>query len=188
MRWVVVLVLAEGVFLKPDKDRMLTRPGQLQSGLHVKSKDSRKADASLSRWWISTSRFRCWKIKSQKRSSVASLGFKPSELSKQTFFLAKTATFMDIMRTLWNLAFHPTYTLRTVEDLQKATQTIQTQAAAAAEEALAAQKHVEEMEMQQKAQLGQVQWEQDGFSSVLLGTSGKSKRLYRPAKGIRLLA
>lgn len=171
MRWVVVLALAEGVFLKPDKDRMLTRPGQLQSGLHVKSKDSCKADASLSRWWISTSRFRCWKIKSQKRSSVASLGFKPSELSKQTFFLAKTAvvhaihekyesqfgTFMDIMRMLRNLAFHPTYTPRTVEDLQKATQTIQTQAAAAAEEALAAQKHVEEMEMQQKAQLGKVQ-------------------------------
>lgn len=75
-----------------------------------------------------------------------------------------------------------------MEDLQKATQTIQTQAAAAAEEALAAQKHVEEMEMQQKAQLGKVQWEQDGFSCVLLGTSGKSKRLYRPAKGIRLLA
>lgn len=110
--------------MKPDKDRMLTRPGQLQSGLHVKSKDSRKADASLSRWWISTSRFRCWKIKSQKRSSVASLGFKPSELSKQTIFLAKTAIvhvihekyesrfgiFMDIMRMLRNLALHPTYT------------------------------------------------------------------------------
>ena len=89
-----------------------------------------------------------------------------------------------------------------MKDLQKATQTIQTQAAAAAEEALAAQKHVEEMEMQQKAQLGKVRklgvflcffsgTMRAGWLTVaivLSGTSGKSKRLYRPAKGIRLLA
>eukprot|EP00434_Breviolum_minutum_P006309 symbB.v1.2.005568.t1/scaffold296.1/size257539/10 len=79
MRWVVVLALAEGVFLKPDK--VVDIDEQIQV------------------------------LENQKSEA-------------------------------------------TVEDLQKATQTIQTQAAAAAEEALAAQKHVEEMEMQQKAQLG----------------------------------
>mmetsp|Transcript_95404 Transcript_95404/g.132545 ORF Transcript_95404/g.132545 Transcript_95404/m.132545 type:complete len:295 (+) Transcript_95404:44-928(+) len=78
MRWVVVLALAEGVFLKPDK--VVDIDEQIQV------------------------------LENQKSEA-------------------------------------------TVEDLQKATQTIQTQAAAAAEEALAAQKHVEEMEMQQKALL-----------------------------------
>ena len=39
---------------------------------------------------------------------------------------------------------------RTVEDLRVATQTVQTQAQAAAEEALGHQRHVQELEMQQK--------------------------------------
>ena len=38
MRWVLVLALAEGVFLKPDKDRMLTGP-KSSMGLHGKTPD-----------------------------------------------------------------------------------------------------------------------------------------------------
>ena len=40
---------------------------------------------------------------------------------------------------------------RTVEDLRVAKRTVETQAQAAAEEALGQQRHVEEMELQQKA-------------------------------------
>jgi hypothetical protein len=44
-----------------------------------------------------------------------------------------------------------------VEDLRVATRTVETQAQAAAEEALGQQRHVEEMELQQKAMAGKVE-------------------------------
>lgn len=110
MRWVVVLALAEGVFLKPDKDRMLTfgATSKWAACYHLIAAKLMR----LSRWWISTSRLRCWKIKSQKRSSVASLGEKPSELSKQTSFLAKTAVeqfFMKLWIAIWYIHGYHAY-------------------------------------------------------------------------------
>jgi hypothetical protein len=44
-----------------------------------------------------------------------------------------------------------------VEDLRVATRTVETPAQAAAEEALGQQRHVEEMELQQKAMAGKVE-------------------------------